>query len=295
MQFGLLSVFIKTLLLLFLVTACAPKRYAVVEDRVTLNERQETEKIGGRLIRIVRPGDTLYSISFANNLDVNALAQWNGIDNVRHVPLGKRLRLTEPIGFKEKKRALVKVGSKHASQEKNNANVVSSSVDGSGVSYQDNKSEEVKKRVVKKRVPESSVIKPKEKTLKVKVPQASVGAWLWPIKGRIVERYVLAKNQQGISIQSARGQAVLASKAGEVVYVGNALKGYGNLIIIKHSEQFLSAYAHNAKIFVVEGQKIHAKQKIGTTGLDNKRRQALHFQIRKNGRPVNPLTYLPKR
>ena len=84
----------------------------------------------------------------------------------------------------------------------------------------------------------------------------------------------------------------MASAPGEVVYAGDSLKGYGNLIIIKHSEDYLSAYAHNKKILVSEGQKIKSKQVIGAVGLNNRQENALHFQIRKQGKPVNPLTYL---
>jgi len=78
-----------------------------------------------------------------------------------------------------------------------------------------------------------------------------------------------------------------------VVYAGNSLKGYGNLIIIEHNDDFLSAYAHNQKILVVEGQKIAANQRIGSVGINNRRESALHFQIRRKGQPVNPLNYLP--
>ena len=259
-----------TYCLLFALAACAPKPEIVVEERTTISERQETEKLGGRLIRIVQPGDTLYSIAFANDLDVNELAQWNNIQNIRRIAVGQRIRLTKPIGFVAKKKQApvvqVEVETKARTTKPTSNN---------------------NKPRVANQAPSSTSKKPAS-------TNSSNSAWNWPIRGKIVESFVVSKGQQGISIEGNIGSPVFATKAGEVVYVGNALKGYGNLIIIKHSERFLSAYAHNLKTFVVEGQMIEAKQRIGSVGTDNKRRKALHFQIRKDGKPVNPLSYLPR-
>jgi lipoprotein NlpD len=108
----------------------------------------------------------------------------------------------------------------------------------------------------------------------------------------VIRRFSPSSTQQGIDILGTQGQAVTASAPGEVVYVGNSLKGYGNLVIIKHNDNFLSAYAHNQKIIVSEGQKISARQVIGSVGVNNRRESALHFQIRRKGKPVNPLSYL---
>ena len=119
--------------------------------------------------------------------------------------------------------------------------------------------------------------------------------WQWLVTGRVIDSFLPAKGQQGIAILGVLNKSVVAAKSGEVVYVGNALKGYGNLIIIKHSEHFLSAYAHNSKILVSEGRMLSKGQAIGAVGYDNERRSALHFQIRINGKPVNPRNYLPDR
>lgn len=255
--------------LLFVLIGCAPRPEIVVEERTTVSQRLETEKLGGRLIRFVQPGDTLYSIAFANDLDVNELAQWNDIRDSRRLAVGRRIRLTKPIGFipKKKKVSVVTV-EPVAAAEHSKANNTRVTVNGNA-----------------KSVPPA----------KKKKQGASLNnGWNWPIRGRVVESFVVSKGQQGISIQGDDGSPVFAAKAGEVVYVGNALKGYGNLIIIKHDERFLSAYAHNLKTFVVEGEVLSARHRIGSVGKDNKRRSALHFQIRKDGKPVNPLSYLPK-
>jgi len=250
--------------LLFMLVACAPKPEIVVEERTTISERLETEKLGGRLIRIVQPGDTLYSIAFANDLDVNQLAEWNGIRDSRRLAIGQRIRLTKPIGFVSKrKKNVVQVEVETAARSKTPSK--NKSVLGSA----QGKTNKTDKRTASR-------------------------SWHWPVRGKVVESFAVSKGQQGISIQGDIGSPVFAAKAGEVVYVGDALKGYGNLVIIKHSEHFLSAYAHNLKTFVVEGQTINVKHRIGSIGTDNKRRKALHFQIRKDGKPVNPLSYLPR-
>ena len=119
--------------------------------------------------------------------------------------------------------------------------------------------------------------------------------WQWPVNGDVIERFSISSGQQGVIIAGALRSPVLAAKSGEVVYVGNAINGYGNLIIVKHDERFLSAYAHNLNILVTEGQQVKLQQEIGLVGTDNKSREAVHFQIRKDGEPVNPLSFLPAR
>ena len=113
-------------------------------------------------------------------------------------------------------------------------------------------------------------------------------------KGKVTQKFAPKKGQQGIDLQGSLGQNIMTTGAGEVVYVGNGLKGYGNLIIIKHNQHYLSAYAHNQKIFVKEGETVKAHSKIATMGKDKNKITALHFQIRKEGIPVDPLKYLPR-
>jgi lipoprotein NlpD len=116
--------------------------------------------------------------------------------------------------------------------------------------------------------------------------------WLWPAKGKISKKFALKSGNKGINISGQFGEAVIASAAGLVVYSGSSLRGYGNLIIIKHNANYLSAYAHNKNILVKEEQTIKAGQKIATMGRANDGQVVLHFEIRHNGKPVNPLRYL---
>ena len=118
--------------------------------------------------------------------------------------------------------------------------------------------------------------------------------WQWPIEGRLLQSFKKT-GLKGIDIAGKAGQEVVAVADGSVVYSGDGLKGYGNLIIIKHNEQFLSAYANNRRLFVQEGQAIRQGQKIAEVGRNNDNRLGLHFEIRKDGKSVNPAHYLPKK
>jgi lipoprotein NlpD len=114
----------------------------------------------------------------------------------------------------------------------------------------------------------------------------------WPIKGKIVKNFSQSANK-GIDITGKLGQAVAASEAGKVVYSGQGLLGYGNLLIIKHNDLYLSAYANNSKLLVAEGHSVKKGQIIALVGQVGLNQASLHFEIRKNGIPVNPLSLLP--
>jgi lipoprotein NlpD len=127
-------------------------------------------------------------------------------------------------------------------------------------------------------------------------PASSGFSWRWPAQGVLLETYVAGNNtRQGIGIGGSSGQPVTAAADGVVVYSGAGLVGYGELIIIKHNEQWLSAYGHNRKRLVNEGQSVKAGQQIAEMGRSGTDREKLHFEIRYNGKPVDPLLYLPKK
>ncbi len=117
-----------------------------------------------------------------------------------------------------------------------------------------------------------------------------VSAWQWPARGPVVGYY--SALNKGINISGHLGDPIYATAAGQIVYSGSGLRGYGHLIIIKHNSSYLTAYAHNRVVLVREGQKVRAGQKIAEMGSTGTRRVMLHFEIRLNGRPVNPLDYL---
>ncbi|MBX3725219.1 MAG: peptidoglycan DD-metalloendopeptidase family protein [Xanthomonadales bacterium] len=148
--------------------------------------------------------------------------------------------------------------------------------------------------------PRASVGPPPAEATQAPVPGASANVagirWRWPTQGEVIKRFSdgdLAR--QGIHIAGRSGQAVVAAADGEVVYSGSGLRGYGELIIIKHSAEFLSAYGHNRVRLVNEGQRVQAGQPIAEMGRTGADRDKLHFEIRRNGRPVDPQQFLPRR
>ncbi|KZY30941.1 peptidase M23, partial [Alcanivorax sp. HI0044] len=129
-------------------------------------------------------------------------------------------------------------------------------------------------------------------------PAVPVGPveWRWPASGQVVESFSNAsQGRKGIAISGRRNSPVVAAAPGRVVYRGSGLTGYGNLLIIKHSERWLSAYAHNDKMMVKEGDSVKGGQQVATMGASGTFRTQLHFEIRKDGKPVDPMGYLPKR
>jgi len=260
-----------SLCLLMLTAACAPLPEVVVEERAGLN---------ARLIRIVQPGDTLHGIAFATGMDVNQVAAWNEINDTQKLRVGQRIRLTKPLGFvyPKPKPTVVKVERREPIKP-----TATEPVDEAEVASDTKNNPAVKRpRITKPDIAKSSA------------EFSRVVSWKWPVKGSVVGRFSLARGRQGIDIKAPLGQVVMAAGAGEVVYVGNSLKGYGNLIIIKHNDDYLSAYAHNNEILVKEGQRVAALQRIGAVGPNKERVNALHFQVRKKGKPEDPLKYLPK-
>lgn len=205
----------------------------------------------------VLKGDTLYSIAFRHGIDYKKIARWNNIRSPYTIYAGQRLKLSPS-----------QVTSK-TYQAKNKTKA--SSTGGT------------KKKTTTKKI----VSKPAGKPIK--------HDWNWPTKGVVIRTYSPnSGGNKGIDIGGKVGQPVLAASAGKVVYSGNGLASYGNLIIIKHSEQFISAYAHNSKLFVKEGGDVKRGEKIAELGKTGTSEAKLHFEIRYKGKPVDPIKYLPK-
>ncbi|PWT73064.1 MAG: hypothetical protein C5B46_05935 [Proteobacteria bacterium] len=117
--------------------------------------------------------------------------------------------------------------------------------------------------------------------------------WVWPAAGKLIHGFNQGSNPKGVAIGGAAGQAVNASASGKVVYSGSGLRGYGKLIIIKHNNEYLSVYAHNRQLLVREGERVAKGQRIAEMGNSDSDRIELHFEIRRFGKPVDPLKYLP--
>jgi len=230
----------------------------------------------------VRQGDTLYSVAFLYGATVDELAAWNRLHDPYNIYKGQRLRLTAP--------------------SKSTAMTTESSV--SRPKKSPPKSSQPKPRpsekVVSKapaRVPRSGVSTAQNSASR-RSPAAADAAvnWAWPAGGRVIRGYdAKSTGKKGLDIAGKTGESVRAAAAGKVVYSGSGLSGYGRLIIVKHNKDFLSAYAHNRKLIAREGQWVEKGAVIAQMGSSGTDRTQLHFEIRKKGRPVDPLRYLPKR
>lgn len=143
--------------------------------------------------------------------------------------------------------------------------------------------------------PNNTVIqKPKPRFIHSPVNPRFVSGWQWPVRGHVVTNFFPNQGKKGINIASQKGEQVHAALSGVVAYAGSGLAGYGNLIIIKHNNNYLTAYGNNAKNLVSEGQRVKAGQSIAIVGVIDRKYWGVHFEIRKMGIPVNPLNYLQK-
>jgi lipoprotein NlpD len=209
---------------------------------------------------VVRRGDNLYRLATANGITVRDLAAWNGIPAPYTIHPGQRLRLYP-----------------------------SSSRPSSSGSAQPTATASTPR-------PSSPSTPPRATTPPPAAPASSGIAWRWPADGELIGRFIGGDpTRQGIDIAGQSGAAVRAASDGVVVYSGSGLVGYGELIIIKHNEQWLSAYGHNRNRLVSEGAVVKAGQQIAEMGRSGASRDMLHFEVRYNGKPVDPLRYLPGR
>ncbi len=217
----------------------------------------------------VRPGDTLYSIAWRYGLDHRELAQWNDLDSPDRLSVGQRLRLSPRAQAADRQDATAAPAQQRAPAER----------DGTAAGSRSEAPER-----------EASPDPPAE-------PSGSEpGRWRWPAEGDVIGRFggdgVAGR---GIEVGGALSTPVLAAADGEVVYSGKGLQAYGQLVIIRHGGGFLSAYAHNDRLLVDEGQQVTAGQEIAGMGQTNDGNVLLHFEIRRQGTPVDPLDYLPAR
>ena len=211
----------------------------------------------------VKPGDTLLRIAIDNGQAMQDVARWNKVENPNRIEVGQVLRVVPPEGL-----APVKPVDKPA------VVAVASAIPASAA-------------------PAGT---PASTPVSAAKPAAVEGEinWLWPVSGNVLTGFDEVKNK-GLDIGGSAGDPVLAAADGRVVYVGAGLRGYGNLIILKHDNVFLTAYAHNQTLLVKEDQLVARGQKIAEMGNSDADRVKLHFEVRRQGKPVDPAKYLPAR
>lgn len=217
-------------------------------------------------VRVVRAGDTLYRIATEAGVSPGELAAWNNISPPYLLRIGQRLRLQPPSG---------------ASREGGEADVDPRQTKSAKATESAPRA-----RSETSKPPSESSALSKSATKK----PVGKGTWIWPTQGAVIARFGSSK---GIDIGGKKGQPIVASSDGRVVYKGSGLRGYGELIIVKHNAEFLSAYAHANKTYVKEGDVVKRGQRIADMGSTGTDRPKLHFEIRYRGNPVDPLQYLP--
>lgn len=297
-----------------LLAGCFSQQPAPAVDRNSrAQSRTVAPQFSGPGYYTVKRGDTLYRIALDNGQAYADIVAWNNIANPSSIKEGQVLRIAPP-GAAE-----------------NGESVVAKAVDaGGGVESRPldqpalDSAAVVEKGGVVKREPRvgkepysdeayarlnttgEAAAKPTETRIEAKpepavvppVPAVASGPddvpWLWPTAGKLLAPFSEGGNK-GLDFAGKAGDPVLAAGDGKVVYAGAGLRGYGELVIVKHNATFLSAYAHNRKILVKEGQQVSRGQKIAEMGNTDANSVKLHFEIRKQGKPVDPAQYLPKR
>ncbi len=225
----------------------------------------------------VESGDTLFSIAWRYRVRLSDLAAWNMLGDGSLILVGQRIRLTPPPGASSAATATSPGGDRGTEPAASATGAGSRPVVSASPAPSDSPT------------PASSPAAPAR-------PAGGKGSWQWPSQGRVDSKTSRVKaGDFGIRVMGQRGQDIVAADAGKVMYAGDGLKAYGLLVIVQHTPEWLSAYGHNEKILVREGDEVSAGQAIATMGTGPGNAAMLHFEIRRNGKPVEPIGLLPPR
>ena len=252
---------------------------AVVADPVDVKQLPGFENAGKPGFYSVKPGDTMIRIGLENGQNWRDIVRWNNLENPNLIEVGQVLRVVPPVSETQVVTRPVSPGSTAAATATPPLAAASR--------------------------PASAPAAPVAAAPLIPPPPPLVAAspaltgdedvgWIWPAQGALLGGFDDAKNK-GLDIGGRAGDAVIAAADGRVVYSGAGLRGYGNLIILKHNNTFLTAYAHNQTLLVKEDQAVKKGQKIAEMGNSDADRVKLHFEIRRQGKPVDPAKYLPPR
>lgn len=254
---GLRPLILIAVLATSLLAGCASRTArAPVADESNRNGNVATQAASGTYV--VKAGDTLYKIAQAHNMDVARLSQLNNINNPSQLAVGQVLRM-----------------------------------DGSGTA---SSGASASPAPVVTPIPVTPVEQPKADTASEsgqRANDASLISWAWPAGGKVIQGF--NANTKGIDIEGTVGAPVQAAADGKVMYAGNGVRGLGNLILLGHSNGFITAYAHNQSLLVKTGDTVKKGAKIAAIGQTDTTSPRLHFEVRRRGTPVNPLSYLPTR
>ncbi len=254
----------------------------------------------------VKRGDTLFYIAWITGNDFRDLAQRNKVAAPYGLNVGQTLQVGNASGTP------ITGGNAITQADASAQGIITKPAQNSTVAvaskptitYSEDSGEQSANKMLPNNKPATPVTAPvtapsvstTEPTASSTSTSTPISTWRWPTDGKVIDNFSATEGgNKGVDIAGSKGQAIVATADGRVVYAGNALRGYGNLIIIKHNDDYLSAYAHNDTMLVREQQEIKAGQKIATMGSSGTSSTRLHFEIRYKGKSVNPLRYLPQR
>ncbi len=283
---------------------------------------------------LVQRGDTLYSIALAFGQDFRDIARWSGLDDPTRIKVGQMLRVAPPAGGAAPAGGVGVPPATASPDAETSAEVTAIPIAPPSGAVQTRPLDSIETApaappaatsppaagtagaaastaapaaaspgagavpplaaaapAAPTPAPPASTAKPSPAEAPLAEPSAG---WTWPAAGKVLDRFDAARNK-GIDIGGSVGSTVVAANDGQIVYVGNGLRGYGNLVIIKHTDDYVSAYAHNQQILVKQGQTVKRGQPIAELGMTDAPDARLHFEIRRKGKPVDPLAYLPPR
>ncbi|MBU0603820.1 MAG: peptidoglycan DD-metalloendopeptidase family protein [Gammaproteobacteria bacterium] len=303
-----------------LLASCAGNRPAPIEERAPATAAQALPAPAAPVARaghhIVQKGETLYSIALEHGQDWRDLVTWNNLDNANLIRIGQELRVapvegavqTQPIAPSAVESRPLETAAP-ATPPAETATASSAMLKreplGGIEPYSDDMLARMKagggaaKPATAAQAPAAAAVP--AATAAAPAAPAAVRTeegveWSWPAGGRVIARFGDGSSK-GVDVAGRLGEPVLAAAGGRVVYAGEAMRGYGKLVIVKHDNTFLSAYAHNSKILVQERDTVKRGQRIAELGDSDTEagKPRLHFEIRRQGKPVDPLKYLPPR
>ena len=297
-----------------LLAACAARRPAPVSERipppappVVEAPQPVPEPAVEKPIptHVVKKGDTMVSIALQYGLDYRELAAWNNITNPNRIEIGQVLLLAAPAGMAPLAAPvttpLIQAGPPIEARPLANTNATKVEPRGSKVPFSERALAQMNAADAGGAAVTGSAPPPIEAapppTPPVAEPEKPAGTdnedvdWMWPAKGKVLAPFT--EVTKGMDIAGRKGSAVLAAASGRVVYAGVGLRGYGKLVIVKHNNTWLSAYAHNDNILVKEQQDVRKGQKIAEMGSSDTDQVKLHFEVRRQGKPVDPAKVLP--
>jgi lipoprotein NlpD len=314
---------------LLLAGCMVARQPAPVVERTPQPKQAQTPDAGSRAqadTYTVKAGDTLYSIARSQGLDYRDLARWNNLTNPAAIEIGQVLRLKDPQSLAyaaptpaappgtgeavtapyqapppvagrpmgtDSDPSAASPQKREAAEQAAGSGVITSP-QGVKVPYSHAALAKLQGTPAEASAPPTPpAAAPAERTEAAPANDSDGLAWGWPTKGTVIAGFNENGGPKGVHIAGSLGQPIVASAPGRVVYTGSGLRGYGNLVIIKHNDTYLSAYAHNRSVLVKQGENVAKGQKIAEMGDSDASRVMLHFEIRRMGKPVDPIKFLP--